>query len=206
MTISYESCNMGLCFKIYVIHMSSSITLKAKISKPAHRLFYAQHIHFQVFDDSWSDEKPVFINFIREPVSRFISHFYFRRFSSGKDTKEGYAFTGPRRTAELNINQCVDQGVKECTAVKIWKSGTVPYFCGEHDDCWDPCEEGFKRAIHNLDNFLFVGLTEEFSDSVKILEKMFPNYFDSLIHRKRCNSNKKTAMSQCFILDGYKIF
>ena len=81
----------------------------------------------------------------------------------------------------------MNQGVKECTAVKIWKSGTVPYFCGEHDDCWDPCEEGFKRAIQNLDNFLFVGLTEDFSNSVKILEKMFPNYFDSLIHRKRCN-------------------
>ena len=86
------------------------LTLKAKISKPAQRLFYAQHIHFQVFDDSWPGEKPIFINFIREPVSRFISHFYFRRFSSGKDTKDGYAFTGPRRTAELNINQCVDQG------------------------------------------------------------------------------------------------
>ena len=188
--ISYEPYDMGHIIWPYAWTNIWWITFKAEISKPAQRLFYAQHIHFQVFDDSWPDEKPVFINFIREPVSRFISHFYFRRFSSGKDTKEGYAFTGPRRTAELNINQCVDQGVKECTAVKIWKSGTVPYFCGEHDDCWDPCEEGFKRAIHNLDTFLFVGLTEEFSDSVKILEKMFPNYFDSLIHRKRCDSYK----------------
>lgn len=47
------------------------------------RTFYAQHIHYQDFDSAeMIEEKPVYVNFIREPVSRFISHFYFRRFSS----------------------------------------------------------------------------------------------------------------------------
>ena len=41
--------------------------------------------------------------------------------------------------------------VKECSENKLWKSGAVPYFCGDHDDCWNPTEEGFQRAIKNLE-------------------------------------------------------
>ena len=72
--------------------------------------------------------------------------------------------------------------IKECTDVKIWKSGSVPYFCGENESCFDPTEEGYKLALDNLINFPFIGLTSDFDDSVRILEKMFPHYFDSLSH------------------------
>ena len=77
------------------------------------------------------------------------------------------------------------QNVQECTAVKIWKSGTVPYFCGEDESCFDPTPEGFQLALHNLKSFPFVGLTSDFDDSILILEKMFPSYFDSLSHSFR---------------------
>ena len=72
--------------------------------------------------------------------------------------------------------------MRECTSTKIWKSGTVPYFCGENEECFDPSESGYQRALQNLINFPFIGLTEDFDDSVRILEKMFPAYFDSLHH------------------------
>ena len=113
----------------------------------------------------------------------------------------------------------------ECTAVKIWKSGTVPYFCGDIPECeypthdqgsasgtgspgsrspgrgnlpgLDPGTENFpghgpgpvptlahdalKIAIQNFDEkFLFVGLTEDFGNFMKILEKMIPGYFKDL--------------------------
>ena len=55
--------------------------------------FHSQHIHFQDMskgDFSMADnslenvfEEPVYINVIREPIARFISHFYYRRFNSG---------------------------------------------------------------------------------------------------------------------------
>ena len=61
------------------------------LSSNNERVFYAQHIHFQNVSNA-----AVYINFIREPVSRFISHFYFRRYSSGKATKDGAAFIGHR--------------------------------------------------------------------------------------------------------------
>ena len=114
-----------------------------------------------------------------------MSHFYFRRFSSGKDTKDGAAFIGKRRTADLTINDCVIQNVQECSSVKIWKSGSVPYFCGEDEICFDPSTEGLQLAIKNLKNFPFIGLTSDFDNSILILEKMFPAYFDSLSHSFR---------------------
>ena len=43
--------------------------------------------------------------------------------------------------------------------------------------CWKEI-----AVIENLINFPFVGLTSDFDDSVRILEKMFPDYFDSLSH------------------------
>lgn len=82
----------------------------------------------------------------------------------------------------MTINDCVSQNVQECTPTKIWKSGTIPYFCGEGEECFDPSESGYQRALQNLINFPFVGLTEDFDDSVRIVEKMFPHYFDSLQH------------------------
>ena len=55
--------------------------------------FHSQHIHFQdmskgdfsMVDNSLENvfEEPVYINVIREPIARFISHFYYRRFNSG---------------------------------------------------------------------------------------------------------------------------
>ena len=55
--------------------------------------FHSQHIHFQdmskgdfsMVDDSLENvfEEPVYVNVIREPIARFISHFYYRRFNSG---------------------------------------------------------------------------------------------------------------------------
>ena len=69
----------------------------------------------------------------------------------------------------------------ECTAVKIWKSGTVPYFCGDIPECEYPTHDALKIAIRNFDEkFLFVGLTEDFGNFMKILEKMIPGYFKDL--------------------------
>ena len=55
--------------------------------------FHSQHIHFQdmskgvlsMDENSMAEvfEEPVYMNVIREPIARFISHFYYRRFNSG---------------------------------------------------------------------------------------------------------------------------
>lgn len=71
----------------------------------------------------------------------------------------------------------------ECNSIKTWKSGIVPYFCGDTPECEYPSEKALAVAIKNLnEKFLLVGLTEEFENFIKILEKMMPAYFSDLFY------------------------
>ena len=57
----------------------------------------------------------------------------------------------------------------------------MPYFCGDIPECEYPTHDALKIAIRNFDEkFLFVGLTEDFGNFMKILEKMIPGYFKDL--------------------------
>ncbi len=46
--------------------------------------FYARHMNFLNFADVGSELKPVYINLVRYPVDRFISHFNFRRYGDNR--------------------------------------------------------------------------------------------------------------------------
>ena len=46
--------------------------------------FYARHMNFLNFADIGSELKPVYINLVRYPVDRFISHFNFKRYGDNR--------------------------------------------------------------------------------------------------------------------------
>ncbi|CAG5099074.1 Oidioi.mRNA.OKI2018_I69.XSR.g16227.t1.cds [Oikopleura dioica] len=146
------------------------------------RSLWAQHIHFLHFIEK---PIPLYINLVREPVERFISHFYFRRFLDNGKKKanmvNGMINEGSYRQFNQTVNDCVLANSKECTALKIWKSGMVPYFCGDMPICEEPSEEALKIAKNNIDrSYLVIGLTENFNDFVEVLESMLPKFFDGL--------------------------
>ena len=90
-------------------------------------------------------------------------------------------FEGSYRQFNQTVNDCVLANSKECTALKIWKSGMVPYFCGDMPICEEPSEEALKIAKKNIDrSYLVIGLTENFNDFVEVLESMLPKFFDGL--------------------------
>ena len=74
--------------------------------------FHSQHIHFQDMskgDFSMAEnvfEEPVYINVIREPIARFISHFYYRRFNSGH--KVLFNSSSPLTRINVFLNQCLN--------------------------------------------------------------------------------------------------
>lgn len=73
------------------------------ITDTHNRTFYAQHVHYQSFENSTTH--PIYINLIREPVARFISHFYFRRHSSGNGgIEDGFAFIAENQVPAM-INE-----------------------------------------------------------------------------------------------------
>jgi hypothetical protein len=52
------------------------------------------------------------------------------------------------------------------------------FFCGHHPDCQSMDSAALRRAKSNLkDEFYLVGLTEEFADSLALLELLLPDYF-----------------------------
>lgn len=51
----------------------------AKTTNGSFPVFYARHMNFLNFQKLGSSIVPVYINLVRFPVDRFISHFYFRR-------------------------------------------------------------------------------------------------------------------------------
>jgi len=52
------------------------------------------------------------------------------------------------------------------------------FFCGHHPDCQTMDSRALARAKLNLkDEFLLVGLTEEFTASLALFEELLPDYF-----------------------------
>ncbi|MEQ2221945.1 hypothetical protein ILYODFUR_020895 [Ilyodon furcidens] len=49
------------------------------ISKIPQPFLYTRHVHFLNFT-RFRIEEPVYINIIRDPISRFLSNYFFRRF------------------------------------------------------------------------------------------------------------------------------
>ena len=62
------------------------------------------------------------------------------------------------------------------------------YFCGFHEDCvpLDPhklllSQAGQQRALDNLRNeYLVVGITEHYADSLKLFKHLLPTYFSAV--------------------------
>ena len=57
----------------------------------------------------------------------------------------------------------------------------IPFFCGQGPACKRATKEAFETARDNLLNeYFFVGITEQFDDVVTMLEKLIPSYFSGL--------------------------
>ena len=96
------------------------------------------------------------------------------------------------------VSECVLTGSKECSALKIWKSGMVPYFCGDLPICEEPSEEALDIAKINAEKkFIVVGLTEKFTEFIDVLEAMLPKFFDGLkIHNDIISGNLEAVQNR----------
>uniref|UniRef100_A0A914YBM0 Sulfotransferase n=1 Tax=Panagrolaimus superbus TaxID=310955 RepID=A0A914YBM0_9BILA len=116
---------------------------------------------------------PIYINLIREPLERLLSHYYFLRYGDNyrvglKRSKAGHNET---------FDECIEMGGKDCDMKQMWIQ--IPYFCGTAAFCSEPGNEmALKQAKWNLVNrYLVVGLNERMEDLIAVLEKLLPNFF-----------------------------
>ena len=148
-----------------------------KTPKPA---IYYSHFFFVDFNE-FGVEKPVYFNMIRDPIDRFVSYYYFRRFGDMQyvNKNRNHSWIIPD---EMSINDCIIERREECTNDNIL-SETINYFCGQHPECGHPTITALQRAKTNVINeYLVVGMTEKFTDLVRVLERLLPKFFDGASH------------------------
>ncbi|XP_031567452.1 uronyl 2-sulfotransferase-like [Actinia tenebrosa] len=135
---------------------------------------YYTHLHFVDFR-KFGAVQPIYINLIRDPLSRLVSGFYFLRFGDGRE--RSWRFSGPANHLNLSFNECVLKNYSECTDPRRL-SYIIPYFCGQSAGCKSSPKHALRQAITNVETkYLVVGVLEEVNDFIKVLEKLLPQFF-----------------------------
>lgn len=140
---------------------------------------YHEHVHFIDFK-RFGAVQPIYINVIRDPLSRLVSAYYFRRFGDNRDGRS-WSFKGTEEQKNMTFDECVLSEMKECVdPSKVFY--IVPYFCGHEAFCRSPSELALRQAkINVLTSYLVVGVTEELEDFLSVLEKLLPQFFEGVV-------------------------
>uniref|UniRef100_A0A671NFS1 Uronyl 2-sulfotransferase n=1 Tax=Sinocyclocheilus anshuiensis TaxID=1608454 RepID=A0A671NFS1_9TELE len=157
------------------------VDLMRNISTIPQPFLYTRHVHFLNFT-RFRLEQPVYINIIRDPINRFLSNYFFRRFGDWRGEQNHLVRTPQMKDDEryLDINVCIMENYPECSNPRLFY--VVPYFCGQHPQCREPDVWAVERAKQNvIENFLLVGILEELEDVLLLLERLLPHYFSDVL-------------------------
>ncbi|XP_061609181.1 uronyl 2-sulfotransferase a [Phyllopteryx taeniolatus] len=170
------------------------VDLMKNITNIPQPFLYTRHVHFLNFT-RFKIEEPVYINIIRDPINRFLSNYFFRRFGDWRGEQNHLIRTPQMKDDEryLDINVCILENYPECSNPRVFY--IIPYFCGQHPKCREPGPWALDRAKQNvLENYLLVGILEELEDVLLLLERLLPHYFTGVLdiykspdHRKMGN-------------------
>ncbi|XP_077986176.1 uronyl 2-sulfotransferase-like [Glandiceps talaboti] len=151
----------------------------SRIPRPA---LFDRHLHFLNFT-KFGKAKPTYINIIRDPLTRVISGYYYNRFG---DKYNNYSVAVNFKNDMnkilriLTFDECVLQNANWCSTEHLFANGIIPFFCGQAPHCREPSTRALDDAKKNvIDEYIFVGLLEEFETSIKMLELLLPRYFKS---------------------------
>ncbi|XP_068216672.1 uronyl 2-sulfotransferase-like [Palaemon carinicauda] len=129
--------------------------------------------------------KAAWINLVREPVSRFISQFYFTR-SRSRWQRVKFLVSRPKPPKwwfDMKLDDCIKAERPECFPHPDQEmSLQLTFFCGHHPECR---KVGSKWALHRAKRhvesyYSVVGLLEELPLSLSVLEGYLPKYFKNV--------------------------
>jgi len=132
------------------------------------------HGHFPYMNFGQLGMKPpIFINMIREPLERLVSHYYFVRYGDTYLPNKVLQHQGDSTT----FDECVKQKSSQCSPKKMWLQ--IPNFCGSDVECWEPGnKQALRRAKANvINNYFLVGTTDNMEKFIELLEYTLPSIF-----------------------------
>jgi len=135
-----------------------------------------------------------YINVVREPIKRFVSHFYYlRSLGRWRDRKE----KPPRAWFEKDLETCVFSGDPECK-MEIGEGLQLTYFCGTVWECSNPkSRKALLKAMENIEEkYSVVGVLENLENSLHVMEKYIPAFFSGsveiLLNSSKTELNRNT--------------
>ncbi|XP_078602251.1 uronyl 2-sulfotransferase-like [Branchiostoma floridae x Branchiostoma japonicum] len=147
---------------------------------------YDKHIFFVDFQQ-FGLAQPVYINLVRDPVEQRISDYYYMRF--GRHGENQTAQQRQRRTEKeraQTFDECVFNNLWECNASGAKRFLMTQFFCGQDSICMEPSQAAVEKAKENIRrHYAVVGVLEEFSSFLKVLEVVMPQFFRGAHHTWR---------------------
>lgn len=156
--------------------------------------------------------QPVYINIIRNPISRFVSHYYFRRkkdkyYDPCVETRNctipymNYYYMDVNECAQASdyfkkYHPCLELDSTFFLSEEIKRNNLnrlnvfATYFCGfDYDTCHDNIngmERKTRKALEVMrDKYIVVGIAERFRATLALLSKVVPQFFPApVVERK----------------------
>lgn len=153
------------------------------------------YTHARFVDLSEHIGRPVkYISVIREPFSRLVSGYYYRRHRDKTDLTDKEKQWRSTLT-DLSIetyDQCVRLNRSECTG-KFTAMSTIAHFCGSNPKCSTNVTWALQKAKWNVVHYFdVVGIMEDYTSFVEVAECMFPSLLNGARQKYR-GLQKQTA-------------
>ena len=173
-------------------------------------LLYTRHQNFWDFSEfKLEKHQPLYFAFVRHPIERAISWYYYLRSPAYQMTEDGQQIdaTVSIKALKESFEECVEHGGRpECQFIPGMSihrnaqnshSSQLAFFCGHESFC-DIFESDalFSQAVRNFHrHFPVVGVTEYYNQSVQVLEAYLPRYFQGafgVVQKTAISTNQNT--------------
>ena len=143
--------------------------IERKARETSRQVLFNAHFYFR--NDLNINRTHTYINQVREPVARYISHYTYMRRSRNRPKDRIKQMI---KSGEWNetIEECFEKQGQGCIPNVMTR-----FFCGTEDYCKNDARRALERAKENiLHHYAVVGLLEHFQVTLKILQRRLP-YF-----------------------------
>lgn len=156
------------------------------------RIVYVNHVLWPNFTNivTNNDQNFAAINVMRDPISRYISGYYYLMYGPRDPTRilshQSYMMKTLNITHLPDINEFIlrTQNFSSCSR-HPYANKQIEYFCGFDPVCKDPCS---KAALHRAKYIMAtqydaVGVLERYPESLRLFEKLLPTFYEGLAER-----------------------
>ena len=151
------------------------------------RTVHAAHGPYIDFE-SRGAPRPVYMTIMRDPIRRAVSQYNYVNFG---DRGKWIHFTRGTTSSNKKNVKSFDDCIRDAIAMSSNANACLKYMnlqlrliCGTSSECYDepPSRRTFETAKRNIEkDFLVVGLTEELSTSLRVMERALPNILEGLV-------------------------